>query len=61
VLDSLKSFGLSDRHDDRYHPTLTAVNGLRDYAWTKRALVFPELGPELRRWARGRPSPIGSY
>jgi hypothetical protein len=81
VLDSLKSFGLSDRHPlmrkgvsfllatqnadgswgdaeaediyDRYHPTLTAVNGLRDYAWTKRALVFPELGPELRRWARG--------
>ncbi|HEX7956897.1 MAG TPA: hypothetical protein VF508_08150 [Pyrinomonadaceae bacterium] len=82
VLDSLKSFGLSDRHAlirrgvdfllstqnadgswgdpdaediyERYHPTLTAVNGLRDYAWTKRALVFPELGPRLRRWARGR-------
>ena len=82
ALDSLKSFGLSDRHTlvrkgvdfllstqnpdgswgdaeaedvyERYHPTLTAVNGLRDYAWTKRALVFPELGPELRRWARGR-------
>jgi hypothetical protein len=83
MLDSLKSFGLSDRHAlmrggvdfllaaqnadgswgdaeaediyERYHPTLTAVNGLRDYAWTKRALVFPELAPELRRWARGRP------
>jgi hypothetical protein len=82
TLDSLKSFGLSDRHAlirrgvdyllstqnadgswgdteaedvyDRYHPTLTAVNGLRDYAWTKRRLVFPELMPELRRWARGR-------
>ncbi len=82
VLDSLKSFGLSDRHPlirkgvdfllatqnadgswgdveaediyDRYHPTLTAVNGLRDYAWTKKALVFPGLAPELRRWARGR-------
>jgi hypothetical protein len=81
ILDSLKSFGLSDRHTlirrgadfllaeqnadgswgnpdaediyDRYHPTLTAVNGLRDYAWTKRALVFPELAPRLRRWARG--------
>ena len=80
VLDSLKSFGLSERHPlihrgtdfllatqnadgswgdaeaediyDRYHPTLTAVNGLRDYAWTKRALVFPKLAPELRRWAR---------
>jgi hypothetical protein len=82
VLDSLKSFGLSDRHPlirkgvdyllatqnpdgswgdaeaedvyDRYHPTLTAVNGLRDYAWTRRALVFPALAPELRRWARGK-------
>jgi hypothetical protein len=81
TLDSLKSFGLSDRHPlirrglsfllstqntdgswgdvdaedayDRYHPTLTAVNGLRDYAWTKRRLVFPALLPELRRWSRG--------
>lgn len=80
VLDSLKSFGLSDRNTlirrgveflldaqnadgswgeldaediyDRYHPTLTAVNGLRDYAWTERRLVFPELGRDLRRWAR---------
>ncbi|HEX8283868.1 MAG TPA: hypothetical protein VF588_10965 [Pyrinomonadaceae bacterium] len=82
MIDSLKSFGLSDRHAlirrgtdfllasqnadgswgdleaedvyERYHPTLTAVNGLRDYAWTKRALVFPELAPQLRRWARAR-------
>jgi hypothetical protein len=81
VLDSLKSFSLSDRHAlirrgvdfllstqnadgswgdveaedvyDRYHPTLTAVNGLRDYAWTEKRLVFPELGPALRRWSRG--------
>jgi hypothetical protein len=81
ILDSLKSFGLSERHKlirrgadfllstqnpdgswgdaeaediyERYHPTLTAVNGLRDYAWTKRALVFPELAPSLKRWARG--------
>lgn len=82
VLDSLKSFGLSDSHPlirrgsdfllatqnadgswgdveaediyERYHPTLTAVNGLREYAWTKEALVFPELAPELRRWSGGR-------
>jgi hypothetical protein len=81
TLDSLKSFGLSDRHPlirrgvsfllstqntdgswgdvdaedayDRYHPTLTAVNGLRDYSWTKRRLAFPELLPELRRWSHG--------
>jgi len=92
VLDSLKSFGLSDRHPlirkgvdyllatqnpdgswgdveaediyDRYHPTLTAVNGLRDYAWTKKALIFPKLGPELRRWSRGpipTRRPVQSY
>jgi len=80
VLDSLKSFGLSDRNAlirrgvefllsaqnadgswgdveaedayDRYHPTLTAVNGLRDYRWKERRLVFPKLLPELKRWAR---------
>jgi hypothetical protein len=80
ALDSLKSFGLSDRSAlvrrgvdfllstqnadgswgdveaedvyDRYHPTLTAVNGLRDYRWTRTRVVFPELLPKLRRWAR---------
>lgn len=80
VLDSLKSFGLSDHHAlirrgvdfllstqnpdgswgdvegedayDRYHPTLTAVNGLRDYRWKEKRLVFPKLLPELKRWSR---------
>ncbi|HEV7890260.1 MAG TPA: hypothetical protein VGP08_06460 [Pyrinomonadaceae bacterium] len=80
VLDSLKSFGLSDRHAlirrgvdfllstqnpdgswgdadtedvyERYHPTLTAVNGLRDYSWKEQRLVFPRLLPELKRWSR---------
>lgn len=80
MLDSLKSFGLSDRHAlirrgvdfllstqnpdgswgdvkivdayERYHPTLTAVNGLRDYRWKEKRLVFPKLLPELKRWAR---------
>lgn len=79
TLDSLKSFGLSDRHPlirrgtdfllstqnpdgswgetdvediyDRYHPTLVAVNGLRDYAWSKTRLIFPKLAPALRRWS----------
>lgn len=81
VLDSLKSFGLSERHAlirrgvafllssqnedgswgdreaadvyERYHPTLTAVNGLRDYSWKEKRLVFPHLLPELKRWSRG--------
>jgi hypothetical protein len=80
VLDSLKSFGLSERHAlirrgvdfllstqnadgswgdadmedayERYHPTLTAVNGLRDYSWKEKRLVFPKLLPELKRWSR---------
>lgn len=81
VLDSLKSFGLSERHAlvrrgvdfllstqnadgswgdveredvyDRYHPTLTAVNGLREYSWKEKRLVFPKLLPELKGWSRG--------
>lgn len=81
VLDSLKSFGLSERHAlvrrgvgfllsaqnadgswgdveaedayERYHPTLTAVNGLRDYSWKEQRLVFPRLLPELKGWSRG--------
>ena len=36
----------------RYHPTWTAVDGLRDYAWRGRRLSFPELLPTLRAWAK---------
>lgn len=35
----------------RYHPTWTAIDGLRDYSW-RRGLSFPALKPLLRRWAR---------
>ncbi|HKV38665.1 MAG TPA: hypothetical protein VJX67_05595 [Blastocatellia bacterium] len=35
----------------RYHPTLTAVNGLRDHAWKGPRLSFPRLKPVLERWA----------
>ena len=30
-------------HYERYHPTLTAINGLREYAWRGERLSFPEL------------------
>jgi hypothetical protein len=32
---------------DRYHPTWTAIDGLRDYAWEGERLSFPELLPML--------------
>lgn len=35
----------------RYHPTWTAIDGLRDYSW-RRGLSFPELKPLLHKWAR---------
>lgn len=35
----------------RYHPTWTAIDGLRDYRWQGRGLSFPELKPLIRRWA----------
>jgi len=36
---------------DRYHSTLTAINGLREYNWCQTTLSFPELKPLLERWA----------
>ncbi len=85
-LDTLKSFGLTDRHAliregydyvlsrqnpdgswgntdaedtyQRYHPTFTAINGLRDYRWHGTALRFPELKPLLKQWACGKLSRV---
>jgi hypothetical protein len=48
------SWGDVEDDDDiyqRYHPTWTAVDGLREYSW-RRGLSFPELKPRLRQWAR---------
>jgi hypothetical protein len=44
------SWGDPDAEDiyDRYHPTLTAINGLREYAWRGTRLSFPELKALLR-------------
>ena len=75
-LDTLKSFGLSDRHilirngmryllsqqnadgswgdvesydeGQRYHPTWTAIDGLRDYAWKGKRLSLERLRPLLK-------------
>jgi hypothetical protein len=38
----------------RYHPTWTAIDGLREYRWRGRGLGFPELLPVLKRWAADR-------
>ncbi|HEX8492811.1 MAG TPA: hypothetical protein VF658_08225 [Pyrinomonadaceae bacterium] len=79
-LDTLKAFGLTDKHplirqgveyvisqqnDDgswgdaesedvyqRYHPTYTAIDGLRDYAFRGQKICFPKLLPLLKQWAR---------
>jgi hypothetical protein len=34
----------------RYHPTFTAVNGLRDIAWRGVRLSFPKLMPLVKEW-----------
>lgn len=50
------SWGDAEAEDiyDRYHATLTAVNGLRDYARRETRLAFPKLGPLIRQWAAGK-------
>ena len=35
---------------NRYHPTWTAIDGLRDYAWRGERLSFPKLKPLLEQW-----------
>jgi hypothetical protein len=33
---------------ERYHPTWTAIDGLRDYAWRGTRLCFPKLAPLIK-------------
>jgi hypothetical protein len=33
-----------------YHPTWTAIDGLREYRWRGKGLSFPGLKPMLREW-----------
>lgn len=48
------SWGNTEEEDiyRRYHPTFTAVDGLREYAWRGEGLRFPKLKPRLLEWAR---------
>ena len=44
------SWGDGDAEDiyQRYHPTWTAVDGLREYAWRGQRLCFPAVAPLLK-------------
>lgn len=46
------SWGDPDEEDLylRYHPTFTAINGLRDIAWRGVRLSFPKLKPLIKKW-----------
>ena len=49
------SWGDPNQDDcERFHPTWTAVDGLRDFAWRGERLSFPNLKPLLWSWARDR-------
>jgi hypothetical protein len=54
------SWGDLDADDvyNRYHPTWTAIDGLREYAWRGKRLVFPETALLLRN-KPGRQKKIG--
>lgn len=43
---------------DRYHPTWTAVDGLREYAWRGERLHFPKFMRLLEQWADQSGKPI---
>ena len=38
----------------RYHPTWSAIDGLREYAWRGTGLKFPGMLFHLRNWAKGK-------
>lgn len=52
------SWGDMDAQDiySRYHPTWSAVDGLRDYAWRGKGLKFPTVLPLLKLWSQGKSS-----
>lgn len=41
----------------RYHPTWTAIDGMRDYAWHGQGIKFPQVLPLLKGWAKGQSDP----
>jgi Squalene-hopene cyclase C-terminal domain len=38
----------------RYHPTWSAIDGLREFDWRGRRLLFPQVLPLLKSWANGK-------
>lgn len=40
----------------RYHPTWSAIDGLREFAWRGKGLKFPSVLPLLKVWANGNGS-----
>ena len=50
------SWGDRDADDmyRRYHPTWTAIDGLRDYAWRGKRLSFPSFAPLLKENGAGK-------
>jgi hypothetical protein len=53
------SWGEIDAKDiyNRYHPTWTAIDGLRDYAWRGKRLSFPKLAGTLKKLGRSHQQP----
>jgi hypothetical protein len=47
---------LADDVYARYHPTWTAIDGLREYRWSKERLSFPRLLPMLRAMNAQQPA-----
>lgn len=37
----------------KYHPTWSAIDGLREFAWRSERVKFPFVLPMLKQWARG--------
>lgn len=57
------SWGDVDADDiyKRYHPTWTAVDGLREYAWRGQRLCFPALAPLLLAKRKHRTPRFSAY
>lgn len=50
------SWGDRDTNDlyCKYHPTWSAIDGLREFAWRGERVKFPSVLPMLKQWATGK-------
>jgi len=50
------SWGLKEGKIDyrRFHATWAAMDGLREFNWTRAGLSFPKMKPKLLSWAKGK-------